>query len=120
MLRAGANRVVSPFEIGARRMAALVMRPEIVDFIEALSPAKTYGLRLQQIKVGKTSKLSGVRLDKSYIKRDTNGALVLGIEKPSTGMVINPSGGTSLEPGDIMLVIGNDEQINALQKIAAE
>lgn len=118
MLRAGANRVVSPYEIGARRMAALMLTPDIVDFVEAFSPANTYGLRLERIPLRDHSHLDGLKLEESFIKRDTHGALVLGIQKPGQAMMINPPGSTVLQPEDVLFVIGTDEQISILKKMA--
>ena len=118
MVRAGADKVVSPFEIGARRMAALMMKPDIVDFLEALSPATTYGLRLERVTIQKSSSLCNKRLDQSYIKKETDGALILGIEKPEKPIIINPPGSTVLEQLDILLAIGNDKQLSLLQQMA--
>jgi len=118
MLRAGANRVVSPYEIGARRMAALMLTPDIVDFLEAFSPANTYGLRLERMPLHDHSHLVGLKLEESFIKRDTHGALVLGIQKAGQAMLINPPGTTVLQPEDVLLVIGIDEQISILKKMA--
>ena len=117
MLRAGADRVVSPYEIGARRMAALMARPEIVDFLEAFAPGSSLGLRLERVELMPTSKLVGKSLNRSYIKRDTNGAMILAIEKPGKPVIINPPGETVLEAHDIFLAIGNDEQIALLKEL---
>ena len=117
LIRAGANKVVSPFAIGARRMAALIIRPEIVDFVEALSTGSDLGLHLERLELGKHSPLLGKRLDESHIKRDTGGAMVLGIQKKDQRMTINPSGATLLEAGDLLLAIGNDEQILKFGKL---
>jgi voltage-gated potassium channel len=118
MLRAGANRVVSPYEIGARRMAALMLTPDIVDFLEAFSPANTYGLRLERIPLKDHSHLDGLKLEESFIKRDTHGALVLGIQKVGQAMLINPPGSVVLQSEDVLFVIGTDEQITILKKMA--
>jgi voltage-gated potassium channel len=118
MLRAGANRVVSPYEIGARRMAALMLTPDIVDFVEAFSPANTYGLRLERIPLKDHSHLDGLKLEESFIKRDTHGAMVLGIQKPGQAMMINPPGSAILQSADVLFVIGTDEQISILKKMA--
>ncbi|MBN2411253.1 NAD-binding protein [candidate division KSB1 bacterium] len=115
MKLAGADDVVSPFEIGARRMASLLIRPEIVDFVDSFSEAAEYGLRMEKITIPKNSKLQSKRLDESYIKRDTQGALIVGIEKKEQGMIINPQGYTVLEEGDSLLSLGNDEQLNLLK-----
>jgi voltage-gated potassium channel len=118
MERAGADKVVSPFEIGARRMAALMTSPDILDFIDALAPGTSYGLRLERIELKKSSRLIGKRLDESYIKRDTEGALILGIEKPGQKPQFNPPGATVLQADDVMFAIGNDEQLKQLGKLA--
>lgn len=118
MIRAGADRVVSPYEIGARRMAALMIKPEIVDFLEALTPVSDYGLRLEKVEVRPKSLIAGKRLDESNIKRDTHGAMVVGIQKPGQSMLINPPKSTILEPGDILLAIGTDEQLASLTEMA--
>ncbi len=117
MLRAGANAVVSPFEIGARRMAALMLKPEIVEFLEAFAPGTTYGLRLERLEIAEASSLIGKRLDQSYIKHDTGGALVLGTEKIDDRMVINPPGATVLEENDVILALGNDDQLYKLKRL---
>jgi voltage-gated potassium channel len=118
MLRAGANRVVSPYEIGARRMAALMLTPDIVDFLEAFSPANEYGLRLERVSLKGHCRLDGLRLDESFIKRDTSGAMVLGIQKPGQSMLINPPGSALLQEDDVLMVIGANDQIEIVKKMA--
>ncbi len=120
MLRAGADRVVSPYEIGARRMAALSIKPDMVDFIEALTPSHSYGLLIEKLTLNKDSNLVGKRLDESFIKRDTNGAMVLGIEKVGHKMLLNPHGSTILQENDMLLSIGTEEQLNALKKLVTK
>ncbi len=120
LLRAGADHVVSPFEMGARRMAALTLRPDIVEFFEIVSPGRFYGLRLEKFQLAKNSRLCGRRLDESYIKHDTGGALVLAINKPGHPTIINPPGETELECKDTLFAIGNDEQLAALSELVSE
>ena len=98
-------------------MAALIIRPEIVDFIETLSTSNDLGLHLERCLIEKNSCLLGKRLDESHIKRDTGGTMILGIQKNGKQMRLNPPGSTFLEEGDILLAIGNDEQISQLRKI---
>lgn len=117
MIRAGANKVVSPYEIGAKRMAALMVRPAIVEFVEAFTPGSELGLTLEKVVLEETSKLVGKKLNESYIKRDTNGALILGIEKPGQSPNINPDGETLLKAGDTLLAIGTEAQIALLKQL---
>lgn len=117
LLRVGANRVVSPFEMGARRIAAHILRPNVIEFIDAFSFGSQYGLHMQKINIDEGSSLVGKRLDESYIKRDTKGCLIVGIEKNGK-MTINPSGNTVLEKDDDLLALGTDEQLLLLNKLA--
>ena len=114
MLLAGADKVVSPFEIGGRRMATLMISPEVVDFTDSFSQFADYGLKLQKMIIKGSSSLVGKRLDESYIKRDTDGALIVGIEKRDKSMEINPPGYVVLEEGDFLLSLGNEKQIKLL------
>ena len=117
--RVGANRVVSPYEIGARRMAAYVVKPEIVDFLDAFAPGKSYGLQLEHIVLSPSSTLVGKKLKESNIRELTQGALVVGMCKERDKMDINPPGDTMLEKENILLAIGSNEQLKALQELAA-
>ncbi len=116
--RVGANQVVSPYEIGARRMAAYIVKPEIVDFLDAFSPGEKYDLQLEHIVLGKSSKLVGKKLQDSNIRKLTGGALVVGMCKNDEKMDINPSGETLLEAGNILLAIGSSDQLKALVDLA--
>jgi len=118
LLRAGANRVVSPYEIGARRMAAYVVKPEIVDFLDAFAPGESLGLHLESITLSKKSRLIGKELKETNIRELTGGALVVGMCKQAGKMDINPPGDTILEENNILLVIGNDDQLELLGKLA--
>ncbi len=116
LLRVGASAVVSPFEIGARRMVSHLVQPHIIEFVDMFQIGHDYGLEIEKLKIQKSSDLVGKRLDESYIKWYTNGGLVIGIEKDSQ-MIINPPGYTVLEADDIILALGNDEQMRLLHKI---
>ncbi len=116
--RVGANRVVSPYEIGARRMAAYIVKPEIVDFLDVFTPGQKYDLQLEHIVLTKSSKLIGKKLQESNIRNLTGGALVVGMSKEKDKMDINPAGHTLLEEGNVLLAIGRSEQLRALQELA--
>ena len=116
LVSAGADNTVSPDSIAARRMATMVKHPEIMEFIEEMMGRGALGLRLEKLTLAKTSVLAHRRLAQSYIKRDTDGAMILAISKPD-GMIVNPPGDTKLEPGDKFIAIGNDEQLGKLRKL---
>ena len=63
LTRAGANRIVSPYSIGARRLAMLALRPAVVDFIDTVSYGPGRELKLENIAVSDNSPLAGTTVE---------------------------------------------------------
>jgi len=119
LLRAGANKVVSPYSIAGRRMARLLLNPGIVDFLEVMIQSEELELKIEEVKLSKGSPLENKQLRESNIKAETDGAMVIGINKMGKKIVVNPQGNTLLEAEDILFVLGNDSQIEKLKQLAA-
>ena len=68
--RAGATKVISPYLIGAHRMAQAILRPSVVDFLEIATAGKRLELQLEEIKISPSSALVGKNLITSGIRRD--------------------------------------------------
>ncbi len=62
LMRAVANKVVSPYTIGASRMAHALLRPSVVDFIEIATGDDDIQLQLEEFKVSAKSQLAGTTL----------------------------------------------------------
>lgn len=117
MLRAGANRVVSPYLIGGARMAHAVLRPTVVDFIELATRTEHLELSIEETQIAPTSKLVGVALRDSRLHPDL-GITVLAIKKPAGHLVPSPSGDTRMEAGDILIALGHRQQLDKLERLA--
>ena len=118
LIRAGADKVVSPYSIAGRRMARLLLSPGIVDFLEVMIQDEELELKIEQVKLQKNSLLENKLLRESNIKAETDGATIIGINKKGKKIVVNPPGHTVLEDEDILFVLGNDSQIDKLQQLA--
>lgn len=118
LLRAGANRVILPYQIGGRRMAAILVRPEIVDFLDVMMGKDELSLRMEIVRVGEGSSLSGRSLKESNIRRETGGALVMGLLRKEGELIPNPGRGTVILSGDRLLVLGHADQIQQLEVLA--
>ena len=117
LIRAGADKVVSPFEIAGRRMAYLATNPDIVEFLEVMTRSSDIELKIDQVTIGEKSRLKDSKLNQSDIRSLTGGAMVIGIKKRSDGrMIVNPPGETLLEEEDILVVLSNDIQLEKLQE----
>ena len=81
LVRAGADRVVNPQQLGGDRMASFVTQPHVVDFVDVVMHDGTLEFRLEELTVSPASPLAGSTLRSAQL-RDRTGALVLAIRRP--------------------------------------
>jgi voltage-gated potassium channel len=117
LLRAGANRVVSPYQIGGSRVAQAVLRPNVVDFIELATRAEHIELQLEEACIDAKSTLVGNSLKDSRLRSELK-IIVVAVKKSGGHMLFNPDPETTLEAGDILLAIGHMEQLKRLEALA--
>ena len=115
LLRAGASKVISPYAIGARRMAQVIVRPTVIDFIDLTMHSGGMGLRLEEIRVRPQTDIAGKTLFDSNLRKDYD-IIVVGIKRASGEMAFNPTTTTMIEAGDILIVLGERAQIQALEQ----
>ncbi|MEO7040189.1 MAG: NAD-binding protein [Candidatus Elarobacter sp.] len=110
---AGANRVISPYTIGGRRMASLAMRPTAVDFVDTVLSANNGQLLLEDMTVPAASPWAGRML--SALVPDGDEAFVLAHKHEGT-MFFRPGPQTMLAAGDELVVAGPPAAILALEQ----
>ncbi len=109
--RAGADRIVLPQSIGGRRMAMLALRPAVVDFIDTVIYSRGREMQLENVDIGKNSRLVGLTIKAT---RSKTGITTLAIRKKSGTLLPNPSDEETIEDGDQLIVIGTKKQLAAL------
>jgi voltage-gated potassium channel len=117
LIRAGANRVVSPYEIGGTRVAQAVLKPTVTDFIELTTKTEHIELQLEEAKIEPTSSLVGVNLKDSRLRAEHQ-VIIVAIKKMAGHMLFNPPAETVLEVGDILVAIGSRDHLGALDALA--
>lgn len=117
LLRAGADRVVSPYHIGGLRIAHTVLKPAVVDFIEFATKSGNIDLQMEEITVQNNSKLAGLSLDECGIGRDL-GIIVVAIKKASGDMKFNPTFRTAIKAGDTLIALGEIPKLKTLEDMA--
>lgn len=118
--KAGANNTISPNEIGGSRMAALMLRPTVISFLDVVTRAGDVILDLEDVVIGLNSTLIGKNLREARIPEKT-GLIVLAIKKfKSESLAFNPSSDEVLENGDTMVVLGRVDQVDQLKEIAGD
>ena len=115
LLRAGASKVISPYYIGARRMAQSIVRPTVIDFIDLTMHAGELGLRMEELLVSRDAAFVNKNLMESGIRKKYD-VIVVAIKRQGDEMLFNPRPDTVILPGDIMIVLGDHTQISALER----
>lgn len=108
--RAGASKVISPYSIGARRMAHLIVRPTVSDFIDLTMRAGELDLTMEELKVSPASHLNGKNLIESEIRKKYD-VIVVAIKRQDGVMLFNPRSETVIMAGDILIVLGANDHI---------
>lgn len=117
LLRAGANRVLSPYEIGALQMAQTALRPAVVDFVQLATSSENLDLAMEQIRIGPETALAGQSLVEANL-RQRYGVIVVGVQRSDGTMEFNPSPETVMRPGDQLVVLGRPDSLKDLEVAA--
>ena len=112
--KAGADRIISPYNLGARRMAELALRPTVVDFIDTVVYRRGRELQMENITIKHDSALVGLTIEET---RHRTKAAILAISRKSGKLVANPPQEETIEGGDRLIALGTRKQLAALEEI---
>ena len=113
LLQAGANRTMSPYGIGGRRLAMLTLRPVVVDFVDTTLSSHRGELVLENIKISPGSPMCGKEMGEG--RQHSGGATILAVKKRDGRLFASPSADILLEVDDELVVIGTREQLRSLE-----
>jgi voltage-gated potassium channel len=119
LLRAGANRVLLPYSISGRRMVTMLLHPEIADFLEEVAHAGGMELLLEQVKVGKASKIEGLTLAEAKTRLQLN-VSVLAYKVPGSAVNQRPAPETRFTEGMQIFAFGTRDDLRLLLQLASE
>ncbi len=115
---AGADHVVSPYSIGARKMAQAILRPAVSDFIETTVHGVGEGdsLAMEEILVTPDSRIKDTTLLESNIRRDMD-LIVIAIKTGEGRMLFNPSAQARIQVGDTLIAVGQKNNMDKLAEL---
>ncbi|MCI0397563.1 MAG: potassium channel protein [Chloroflexi bacterium] len=117
MRRAGADRVVSPYQIGGRHMANVLLRPHVTEFLDVVTLDSGLELWLEELLIAPDSSLAGQTAIEADLRRRT-GVTLVALLRGSSRATLTPDENTRFEPGDELIVLGTREQLLNLERLA--
>ena len=117
LLRAGADKVISPATLGAWRMAMSILKPISVEYIETVIHDHDIDMNMEELRINQDSPLVGKTLASSCIKQQT-GAMVMAILRDKQ-VISNPNADEVIMQGDLLIVFGLSEQLQRLEEVAS-
>jgi len=110
---AGADRVIKPYEMVGRRIAQLVIRPAMVEFVDTIARSNAGEITMEEMTVSKDSSLIGIALRDTPIRSRLN-VIIVAIRRGEDDLVYNPGPDAHFEVGDRLVAIGRSEQLAEL------
>jgi voltage-gated potassium channel len=119
MLRAGANRVVSPYRHGGVRLAHVLMKPTVVDFLDvSLRPGSDVSLELQQLVLPSAAPLVGKTLAEADLRRRWKVGVVA-VQRDAT-IFPNPEADFAFRGGDVLVILGTRSALDDFETVCSE
>ena len=95
-------------------MAKLVLRPQVAAFLDIVTTEAGPATRLEEFEVTPASPCAGKTIRELRLRRDT-GALVIAVRRRDGSFDATPSPDVALDAGDVIIAVGNDEELAALE-----
>src|SRR5215212_3473209 len=119
LVRAGADRVLSPYQIGGLQLAQTALRPAVVDFVQLATGSDNLDLNMEQVQIGTDTTLAGRTIVQANL-RQRFGVVVVGIQRANGAMEFNPPPETAMQVGDYLVVLGQARNLRELEAAAGQ
>ena len=118
LARAGADTVFAPYTNAGQQLALSLVRPHVVQFLDAATSSVGLDVCLEQMRVSENSEMAGKSLKQMQFRRDL-GVIVLAIRKAGGEMIFNPPAEAVFESGDYLVVMGEHGNVRKLEPLLA-
>jgi voltage-gated potassium channel len=118
LIRAGADKVFSPYTIGARRMVSAILKPNVLDFLDFTlhhTSADSENIAIQEVTLKNDSILVNKTLAESGIRKKYD-AIVVAVKDMKGNMMFNPRFDYVLQPADTLILIAQQNNFNKLKE----
>lgn len=115
--RAGATNVIMPDSIGGTHMAALVAKPDAMEFIEAIRVSGGHNSNVGTIAYEQLPPAMRGKTIGELESKKTTGVTIIGYRSLEGEHVINPDVDLVIQPGSKLFVLGSITQIDKFIEI---
>jgi voltage-gated potassium channel len=112
--RAGADHVVSPYELVGLRLLQKVLSPTLLEFMDLVIRREHLELIMEEFRVASDSALAGRSIEEARI-RSRYGLIIVAIKRPQVPLVFNPGAGEKIGAGDVLVVLGPEDRVKELE-----
>ena len=108
---AGANRIISPYQMAGHRMAELAVRPALVDVLDTLHHGMSE-IAVEEMLVKRGMAAVGRTLAESGLL-GPSAAKLLALRRADGTLHVNPGPDLRLDDADLLIALGSEEQLFA-------
>lgn len=113
--RAGAHLVISPHEIGGRRIVQGILRPSVMDFIDLSVYDSNLELQMEQLVINEQSGIANSTIAAAAIRQNFD-VIILAIKAANGAMVFNPQPQYQIVPGDTLIALGKRIDVEKMSR----
>ena len=117
LLHAGANKAIAPDEIGARRMAQVILRPHVDRFMDEIFHAESLDRAMDEVTIREDAEIIGKSLAQSSFRQQFDLIVIAVIDGATREMRFNPNAQDAIQAQDILIVLGHSEVIQRLREL---
>lgn len=117
MRKAGADRIISPYQLAGNRIVSTISRPAVTDFLDTVLHSEDTELWLEEIDIQEGSRLANTSLGDAQLRKEI-GVTVLAADLPGEKVVTHPEASTPLVVGARLIVLGTRPQLQKLSELA--
>src|SRR5579864_4255442 len=119
MRLAGADYVFAPYDMTGYRMAQVMLKPHVSQFIDFTTKSIGLDVGIEQVRIPVSSEFAHKSLLETQIRKEL-GVIVLAIRKSDGRMLFNPPAEAAIESGDHLIVMGEPHDLRRLEQMMAE
>lgn len=117
LIKAGANHVVMPENIGGFYMAMLMNKPGAVEFFSFITSEYHSDMGFEELHYRDLPEMYQGRPISDLALRSQTGANIIGYRNELRVYQVNPPPSVVLKPDEAFIVLGNEEQLGKLRQI---